>query len=180
MKRGTCSSLIQLADPKHSVFSSSKIFRLGYQYSNTWNGDHPTNSWYGVRSRAHLADCVRVHDLRTGTLDVVAPGLRILATCYIKTIWRLSKKFPDQRPLSNELLSAAVRLAYIFAMVGGEHIAQAFLGSEFCIKWCCSDDHSLEVEYDRQRDGNLLETFKNFARKFQEYECSDHAVHRSL
>ena len=173
-----------------------------------WKSSDEFLVWGKVEKHA-IVDCIRVQHLRVGTLDVIAPGLRILGPCYIKTRWRLIKKFPDQRPLSNELLSAAVRLAYKFAMVGGEHIAQAFLGSEFCIKWCCGDDHRLEVEYDRQQDGNLLETFKNlirgakqssevqdevtawmekklderkdvFARKFQEYESSDHAVHRSL
>ena len=116
-----------------------------------------------------IVDCVRVQYLRIGSLDVIAPGLRILGPCYIKTRWRLMKKFPDQNPLSNELLSAAVRLAYKLAMAGGNHIAQAFLGSEFCIKWCCRDDHRLQIEYDRQRDGSLLQTFKNMIRAAKQF-----------
>ena len=116
VRRGTCSSLIQLADPVHSVFSSSEILGLGLSMLKYMECNHPTSSWYGVKVEKHvIVDCVRVQALRTGTLDVIASGLRILGPCYIKTRWRLIKKFPDQRPLSNELLSAAVRLAYKFA-----------------------------------------------------------------
>lgn len=101
-----------------------------------------------------IVGCVAVESLQDCNLDVIAPGLSSVGSWEQKRQWDLefTSSYRSFREVSDEVLDAAVALAFALDMEDKSAIVSKFIGLEFRIYSEGFDDHRV---LDRIKEGTV-------------------------
>lgn len=122
-----------------------------------------------VEEQAIVA-CATVESLRGHNLDTIAPGLSSVSDWTQKNNWVsefTSSHLPD-REVSDELLNAAVTLAFAFGTKDKLFIARSFLGLEFRIDSIGLDDDRMLEKINERAVAALDEAIRHLCSAFEE------------
>lgn len=90
-----------------------------------------------------IIGCATVETLQDRNLDIIAPGLSSLRRWRQQQDWdsKFLKSYPSYRKASDELINAAVVLAFAFDMKEKSIMVKRFLSPELCIRSAGFDGH---------------------------------------
>lgn len=129
-----------------------------------------------------IVGCAAVESLQDRNLDIIAPGLSNLRSWEQKQGWdsEFTKSYLSHREVSDELLNAAVALAFVFDMEDKTVIVKRFIGLEFRI---CSGELGDDRVLDRIKEGTvpaLAEALRNLCRASEEFTQALKTVTQAL
>jgi len=129
-----------------------------------------------------IVGCVTVESPQDCNLDIIAPGLSNLRSWQQKRPWdsEFTSSYPSYREVSDEMLDAAVALAFAFDMKDKPAIVKKFIGLEFRIYSEGLDDNRV---LDRIKKGTvpaLAESLRNLCRATEEFTQALKTVTQAL